>query len=240
MMIASLSILYRVSQNEKYLNAAVNSQKFMEKNVCDNVQFFTSWRDGKRSKKSFLDDYAFYISALVELYNSTLNKVYLEKAEQFCDEAVRRFADDIKGGFYLSELENTELFMNPKEVYDGAIPSGNSVMAYNFVRLYQLTENEKYREFAEKQIAFLSSQASDYPAGHCMFLIVKMMHENPPEHITVALKNDSDLQEIRRNIPFLANISVIKESKEYPLLNGQTTYYICKNHACLPPTNMLY
>ena len=129
--------------------------------------------------------------------------------------------------------------MNPKEVYDGAIPSGNSVMAYNFVRLYQLTENEKYREFAEKQIAFLSSQASDYPAGHCMFLIAKMMHENPPEHITVALKNDSDLQEIRRSIPLLANISVVKESKEYPLLNGQTTYYICKNHACFQPTNIL-
>ena len=129
--------------------------------------------------------------------------------------------------------------MNPKETYDGAIPSGNSVMAYNFVRLHQLTENEKYHELAEKQIAFLSSQASDYPAGHCMFLLAKMLHENPPEHITVALKNDSDSEKIKRNIPFLANISVVKESKEYPLLNEKTTYYICKNHACLPPTNIL-
>lgn len=208
--------------------------------MCDNVQLFTSWHDGKRSKNSFLDDYAYYIAALIELYNSTLDKAYLEKAEGFCDETVRRFADDLKDGFYLSESENTELFMNPKETHDGAIPSGNSVMAYNFVRLYQLTENEKYHELAEKQLEFLSSQASNYPAGYCMFLIAKMLHENPPEHITVALKNDSDLEKMKENIPFLANISVVKESKEYPLLNDETTYYVCKDHICLPPKNILH
>ena len=175
-----------------------------------------------------------------ELYNITLDSSYLEKAERFCDEAVRRFGDKNHGGFYLSESNHTELFMNPKEVYDGAISSGNSVMAYNFVRLYQLTENEKYHELAEKQIAFLSSQAIDYPAGHGMFLIAKMTYENPPKYITVVLNNDSDSEKIKRSIPFFANISVVKESQEYPVLNGKTTYYIYKNHACLPPTNVLY
>ena len=239
MMIAAFSMLYRISHNEKYLKAAVNAQKFIEKNLCNGMKLYTSWRNDTHSDIAFLDDYAFYVFALVEVYNSTLDRAYLEKAERFCDEVVKRFSDDLKGGFYLSESENTELFMNPKETYDGAIPSGNSVMAYNFVRLYQLTENEKYRGLAEKQLEFLSSQAGDYPAGHCMFLTAKMLHENPPEHITVALKNDSDSEKIKRNIPFLANISVVKESKEYPLLNEKTTYYICKNHACLPPTNIL-
>ncbi len=144
MMIAALSMLYRVSHNEKYLKAAVNAQKFIEKNLCNGTRLYTSWRDGKRSENSFLDDYVYYIAALIELYNSTLDSSYLEKAERFCDEAIRIFLDKKNGGFYLSESENTELFLNPKEVYDGAIPSGNSVMAYNFVRFYQLTENEKY------------------------------------------------------------------------------------------------
>ena len=237
MMIAALSMLYRISHNEKYLNAAVNTQKFIEKNLCDHTQLYTSWRDGKRSEKSFLDDYAYYIAALIELYNTILDGSYLEKAEQLCTEAVKRFYDYKNCGFYLSESANTELFMNPKETYDGAIPCGNSVMAYNFVRLYQLTENEKYHEFAEKQLEFLSSQANYYPAGHCMFLLAKMLHENPPEHIIVALKNHSDLEKVKENIPFLTNISMIQERNEYPLLNEKTTYYICKNHACLPPTN---
>ena len=240
MMIAALSMLYRVSRNEKYLNAVVNAQKFIEKNLSDGVQLYTSWRNGTHSDIAFLDDYAFYVTALIELYNSTLDKSYLEKSERFCDEAIRRFFDKKNGGFYLSESNYIELFMNPKEVYDGAIPSGNSVMAYNLVRLYQLTENEKYRELAEKQLEFLSSQASDYPAGHCMFLLAKLLYENPPEHITVALKNDSDLEKIGPQIPFLANILVTKEKAKYPLLNDKTTYYVCRNHACLQPKNILY
>ena len=240
MMITALSMLFRVLHNEKYLKAAARAQMFIENNMCDGVHLYTSWRDDKRSENCFLDDYAFYISALIELYNSTLDKAYLEKAEQFCNEAIKRFLDKNYGGFYLSESNHTELFMNPKEVYDGAIPSGNSVMTYNFVRLYQLTENEKYHELAEKQIAFLSSQADDYPAGHCMFLIAKMLYENPPEHITIALKNDSDFEKIKRNIPFFANILVTRENEQYPLLNDEITYYVCKDHVCLPPTNVLH
>lgn len=240
MMIAALSMLYRVSRNEKYLNAAVNAQKLIEKNLCDGTQLYTSWRNGTHSKIAFLDDYAFYVTALIELYNSTLNSNYLEKAEQFCREAIRHFFDKKNGGFYLSKSENIELFLNPKEVYDGAIPSGNSIVAYNFVRLYQLTENEKYRELAEKQIAFLSSQASDYPAGNCMFLTAKILHENPPEHITVALKNDSDSEKVKISVPFLANVFMTRENEKYPLLNDEITYYVCKDHICLPPTNILY
>ncbi len=239
LMIAALSMFYRVSRNEKYLNAVVNAQKFIEENMCDGVQLFTSWRDGKHSEKSFLDDYAFYIASLIELYNSTLDKIYLEKAERFCDEAVRQFEDCQRDGFYLCEASYTEIFMNPKETYDGAIPSGNSVMAYNFVRMFQLTENEKYRKLTEKQFEFLSVQAQDYPAGHSVFLLSKLLYENPPEHIVIAVKHKSDFQEIQKELPFLANVSVVLDSVDYPLKNDKVTYYVCKNHTCSPPTNIL-
>ena len=239
LMIAALSMFYRVSRNEKYLNAVVNAQKFIEENMCDGVQLFTSWRDGKHSEKSFLDDYAFYIASLIELYNSTLDKIYLEKAERFCDEAVRQFEDCQRVGFYLCEASYTEIFMNPKETYDGAIPSGNSVMAYNFVRMFQLTENEKYRKLTEKQFEFLSVQAQDYPAGNSVFLLSKLLYENPPEHIVIAVKHKSDFQEIQKELPFLANVSVVLDSVDYPLKNDKVTYYVCKNHTWSPPTNIL-
>ena len=166
MMISALSILYRISGNEKYLNAAKISQKFIENNLCKNKRIYTSFRNGNRSGKSFLDDYAYYISALTELYNSTLNKDYLNKAEFFCSEAVKLFADNKNGGFYLSEINNCELFINPKETFDGAVPSGNSIMAYNFVRLYQLTEKDIYRDLIERQNKFMSVSSRNYPAGH--------------------------------------------------------------------------
>ena len=238
-MITALSMLYRASRNKKYLKAAQKAQDFIGKSLCKGTQLYTSFRDGKHSDNGFLVDYAFYVTALIELYNSTLDYNYLEKAELFCRETVKRFADCENGGFYLSQADSTELFMNPKESYDGAIPSGNSVMAYNFVRLYQLTDKEEYKELAEKQIAFMSAQAQGYPAGYSMFLTAKLLCEAPPQHITIIIKNSSDLKEIRESLPFLANISIKCESKEFPLLNNKTTYYICKNHNCLPPTNTI-
>lgn len=238
MMIAAFAMLHRVSQNEKYLNAALRAQRFIEENMCAGLKLYTSWRGGIRSDGSVLDDYAFYIAALIELYNSTLDKIYLEKAENFCGETVKRFCDNKNGGFYLSSSDNAELFMNPKEIYDGAMPSGNSVMTYNLVRLYHLTERAEYSALAEKQLAFLASGAGNYPSGHCMFLIAKMMYDSPPEHITVSMKREDDLKEFMKRLPFLANIRVVSESGEFPLLNGKTTYYVCKGNSCLPPTNV--
>ena len=240
MMISALSMLYRVTRNKKYLNAAQKSQKFIENNMSEELRLYTSFRDGKRSKHAFLDDYAFYIAALIELYSSTLDKNYLKKAEKFCKETVRMFMDDNNGGFYLCESNSTELFINPKETYDGAIPSGNSVMAYNFVRLYQITEKEEYKELLEKQITFMSAKTQEYPSGNSMFLISLLMNENPIPHITIALKESADLNQIRENLPFIANVlAVTDNSIEYPLLNNQTTFYVCKNRNCLPPTNAI-
>lgn len=239
LMIAALSALYRASHNEKYFQAAKKAQDFIENNLCDDKQLYTSYRDGKWLNKAFLDDYVFYTAALIEMYNSTLDNMYLDKAQQLCDETIKQFADGENRGYYLNKAENSELFINPKETYDGALPSGNSVMAYNLVRLYQLTEKEKYRILAEKHIEFLSVQAQSYPAGHCMFLLAKLIYDNPPDHITVVLKDKTDLKRIKDHIPFFANISVVLESENYPLLNDKTTYYVCKNYSCLPPANII-
>lgn len=239
LMTSALSMLFRVSKKEEHLKAAQKSQEFIENNLCDDAQLYTSYRNGKRTESVVLDDYAFYIAALIELYNSTLDNLYLEKAERFCGEAVNRFYDEKDGGFYLCEINNNELFMNPKETYDGAIPSGNSVMAYNFVRLYQLTKKEKYNEFSQKHIKFMSSQAQNYSAGYSLFLLSELIRANPPKHITVVLKDKTDLYNVKENIPFLSNVSVVTASKEYQLINDMTTYYVCKNHSCLPPTNKL-
>ena len=230
-------MLFRASHKQKYLKAIKNAHNFIERNLCDGTRLFASYRDGKHSASAFLDDYAFYTSALIELYSTTLDNSYLDKAQQICCETVKHFSDFENGGFYLNKAEDNELFMNPKETYDGAIPSGNSVMAYNFARLYQITENDKYLNLFKMQFEFMSVHAQDYPAGHSMFLLAKLIHDNPPKHITAVLKNTADLQDIKDNIPFFTDISTVSESKEYPMINGMTTYYICENHSCLPPTN---
>ena len=237
MMIFAMAMLYRVTQNEKYLNAAQKSQEFIEKNMSDGLRLYTSFRDGKCSKNAFLDDYVFYVASLIELYNAALDKNYLEKAERFCKETIGLFFDDKNGGFYFSDPKNTELFINPKETYDGAIPSGNSVMAYNLVRLYGITEKDEYKELLEKQIIFMSAKANEYPAGNSMFLIAMLLSEDYIPHIRIVLKEKSDLNQIRGKLPFIANVSVETDNIKFPVLNNQTTFYVCKNYNCLPPTN---
>ena len=238
-MITAMSKLFRVTKNHKYLNLAKKSQEFIQSNMSGGLKLYTSFRNGKCSKNSFLDDYAFYITALIELYNSTLDKNYLEKAEKFCEETVRVFMDNENGGFYLSASKNTELFINPKETYDGAIPSGNSVMTYNFVRLYGITQSNKYKELLEKQMDFMSARTHEYPSGNSMFLIAKMIYEDDIPHITIVLKDHADLNKIIEKLPLLANVSVVEENIEYPLLNNKTTFYVCQNRNCLPPVNTL-
>ena len=232
MMIAAMSMLYRVSHYEKYLCAAENAQRFIEENMSDGEHIYTIFCDGKRSDTAFLEDYAYYIAALIEMYNSTLDNKYLMRAEELCAEAVKRFSDK-NGGFNM--CETTELFKNPKELYDGAVPSGNSIMAYDLIRLHQLTEKEEYRECAEKQLDFMSAQSQDYPSGHCMFLLAKLLNEAPPPRVIISAKGSPDIS----NLPFLANVTVVQADNKYPLLNERTTFYVCRGNTCLPPSNML-
>ncbi len=240
LMAAALSMLYRASGIKKYLDAAIVAVKFIEENLYNGSKLYTSFCNGKCSGSGFLDDYVFYTTALIEIYNSTLDKSFLDKACYFCDETVKRFADSANGGYFLSEPANNELFINPKETYDGALPCGNSVMAYNFARLYGLAQKDSYKMLAEKQLAFMMANAKDYPAGYSMSLIAGMIYENPPVHITVVLGNTTDKNNIKQKLPFLADINVVEAGGEYSLLNNKTTYYICKNHACLPPSNEIF
>ncbi len=239
MMITALAVLYRVTCSEKYLDAAEKALQFIENNLCKGLEVYTSFRDEKHSKHGFLDDYAFYITALLEMYNATLEKRFLERAECFCHETVQRFIDHENGGFYLCAADNDELFINPKETYDGAIPSGNSVMAYNLVRLYQLTDKSSYQALVQKQFHFMAAGAHGYPAGYCMFLTAVLMYENPPVHVTVVTNNHLKMTDLQKQLPLLANVSVVTESAEFPLLNGRTTFYICKDQMCLPPVTSL-
>lgn len=239
LMITAFAMLYRVSGQELYLRTAQNAQRFIEQNLSEGERLFASYREGKRSGHGFLDDYAFYIAALLELYHATLEDEYLEWAIRFCKEAEKKFTDRENGGYFMCEKESTELFMNPKETYDGALPGGNSVMAYNLVKLYQLTEKAEYDTLIKRQFAFMSSQAAGYPAGHSMFLLAKQLYENPPEHITIVLKNKEEREVLWGKLPLLANVMLVSESMKYPLLNEKTTYYVCKNHVCLPPSNEL-
>ena len=200
-----------------------------------------SYRKGNRSEKGFLDDYANEIFALLALYEATLDSAYLERAKQFCYKAVSDFWDKEQGGFFLYGAENEQLILRPKETYDGAVFSGNSAMAYNLVRLYLLTGEEQYRELAERQLDFLSTEAEQYPAAHAMFIVALSDYMDWPEKITIVLKENQKPANLSCKIPLDTVICILEEpTEEYPLKNDKTTFYVCRGRACQPPVNDIF
>ena len=240
LMIAAMCQLYRVTENAVYLQSAIQAQQFLEDKLYEGDILHVSYRMGQRSGIGFLDDYANVIFALLTLYEATLEEKYLERAKQLCSKAIENFYDDKQGGFYLYGTENEQLIFRPKETYDGAIFSGNSAMAYNLVRLYLMTGEKQYEALAEKQLRFLASEARAYPAGHTLFLVALSDYLYPPEKITVVVKEKAELKGLACRIPLQDVVyAVVGPTKDYPLKNGKTTFYICRGHACLPPVNSL-
>lgn len=181
--ICGLCILYQVSGKKEYLQAAKRTQEYIEGNLTDGNILYVSCRGGRGQVKGFLDEYACYTAALISLYDSGFQEMYLERAKEICNEAARQFADDRNGGYFLYGLENGRLITRPKEVYDNSLPSGNSVMAYCLVRLAEITGKEEYEEAAKRQLAFMSGAAEHYPAGCCMFLIAELLYMHPPKKV---------------------------------------------------------
>lgn len=234
LMISAFAMMYRVLGDTKYLNAAEKAFRFIEKELSENDTLYVSFRSGQHRSRGFLDDYAFYAFALIRLYEASFNQKYLDRAAELCKKAIKEFYDEENGGFYLYGNENEQLIMKPKETYDGAVPSGNSVMAYNLVMLSQLTNDKLFSETAEKQLGFMAGKAEDYPMGYCFFLLALSAYINPPLHIVCSL--------VGTHQPFPINsiVKVIDGGNDtYPIINNRTTYYVCNGRACMPPVNDL-
>lgn len=240
LMIAALCELYRISGNITYLTAAKNADRFIQKYLCDEDTLFVSYKDGKRGVRGFLDDYAAYIFAQFSLYGATLKSEYLEQSKYLCKKAISDFGDSSNGGFYLYSKKSESLILRPKETYDGAIPSGNSLMAWNLVRLSMLSSDKFFEDNAVKQLDFIFSDAQQYPAGYGMFLSAYLDFYNPPSKVTVVSDGHYNTESLPLELSSdTAVLFLEKPDLNYPLKNGKTTYYVCKNRTCFQAVNNL-
>ena len=236
LMIAALAGAYATFDEPRYLEAARAAVEFVDKNLSDDDVVFTSWRDGKRSKHGFLEDYAFYIFGLIELYRVTFDRAYLRRAEKLTKKCIEDFRDS-EGGFFLYGKNSEQLITCPKETYDGATPSGNSVMAYNLFMLARILRCETMQAYANEQFDYMLGQASAYPYGNCFFMYALTTLMHPPKEIVCVLKSADELGDAAKKLDKNAVVTIFEgENGEYKLKDGLTTYYICDNGRCLPPT----
>ena len=237
LMIAAMCVLYRTTREETYLAAAERADAFLKSRLMDRGVLCASYACGRRGTRGFLDDYAAFALAQLALYGATLKADYLRQAEALCSRVISDFSD-ADGGFYLTSADAERLLLRSKETYDGAMPSGNSLMAWNLARLYEITQKESWRQAAEKQLAFLDAAASDYPAWYAMGMLSHLAYDDPTV-LTAAVAQDSDLHVLPFVLPLHAAIRLQAPTEEYPLLDGRTAYYLCSGHSCLPPVNQV-
>ena len=237
LMIAALCRLYRCSRDHRYLEAAKKAQGFIENSLFSQDTLYVSFRDGKLGEHGFLDDYAGYIFALLSLYDATLEETFLRRAMQLTRETVTQYYDSEHGGLYLSGRDNETLLFRPKECYDGALPSGNSLITYVLVRLNALLPDYSTENILNKQLAYMAGEAEQYPAGFSMFLMALSDFLEPSLLVTV-VSNGEDLSDLPFVLPSDAIVKVLERPlQEYKLLNNETTFYVCRKCSCLPPMN---
>ena len=252
LMITAFAKAYKAFGDDKYLHAAENALRFIKNFLTDdNNRICVRFRDGKVLKNSTIDDYAFYVWALIEMYEATFETHYLKRAIKFNEKMIRMFWDDENSGFYMTCKESERLIYRPKEVYDGAIPSGNSVASLNLIRLARMTGNSELEELSYRQIEFLSGFIADYPAGYS-FALISLIYElySSKEIICIAKERD-DIKSFQKliNKNFFVNTSMLAVYKNemgefsedvefikgYDLKDDKTTYYICENKECSLP-----
>ena len=255
LMISAMARAATALHNERWGPATQKAMDFILLNLVDgDGKLLKRYRRGKAGIQATIEDYAFVIWGLIETYELTFDVKYLKSAVQFSDDQIEHFWDTENGGFYFTTDESVPVLVRMKDVYDGAIPSGNSVSAMNFLRLARILSRPEYERIAEQIFHAFSNQINRNSAGFSQMLKAINFSKGPAYEILIAgeqshPKTSELIEGIRKQ--FLPNSVVILVSSQDDELkswlphlqnyrerdNGEPLVYVCQNFACKLPTS---
>lgn len=254
LMIAALARAGLMLDEPRYLEAAGRAAGFIGKHLKDgNGRLLARWREGEAAHPGKLEDYAFYIWGLLELYGADFRMDYLEEAHTLAGLLLELFFDREQGGFYPYAKDGEQLITRTKEAYDGAMPSGNAAAALVLSRLARLTGEARWREAADLQLSWLAGAVRGYPAGHSVALLTLLeelwptaelvcaaertppelaafLREKPRPSLTVLVKTPADEARLAALAPFTA---------AYPIPAAGARYFLCRGKACASPVETI-
>ncbi len=254
LMLESFAEAAAVLGREDYRAVAERNAEFILGTLKTDVllHFF---KDGQAKHVGFLDDYAFYASGLVTLYETTGHVRWLKEALSLTEKMLAEFWDDADGGFFYTGESGEQLIVRSKDFFDNATPSGNSVAAEVLLRLSVLTGNESYRRKAVSVIRLVHESVARYPSAFGYTLgAIDFYFSTPKEIVVVSPRGAADeARALTREIwsRYLPN-KVVVQSEEgveeetielVPLLRerraegGRATAYVCENYSCRLPVS---
>ncbi len=258
LMISSLAFGSRVLNEPRYAQAARRAADFILRTlVRKEGRLLHRYRDSEAAIPAHLEDYAFLIQGLTDLYEATFEVRYLAEAKRLTEEMIRLFWDEASGGFFLTGTDAEVLLVRQKEVYDGAIPSGNSVAALDLLRMGRFTGNAGWEEKAGRLVEYFSGALQQNPSAYPQLLIALDFLLGPSSEIVLAAgAEDPTLPEFTRELfrRFIPNRIVVFHSdgpedraveQVVPFVKGQSaqsgkaTAYVCRNYTCSLPSTSL-
>ena len=201
-MIAALSKAAQVFENNNYVEIAEKALNFILKNMMKKSgELLHRYRKHDVKISGYADDYSFLILGLIELYQATFNPKYLQISLDLNDYLINHFWDKKNGGLFFTSDTNEKLLTRTKDVYDGAIPSANSVTFFNLIRLARITGNTDPENKALKLSKAFSDQVNKMPSSYTQMMAGVDFAIGPSfEIIIVGDKDNKDIQKIIQNI----------------------------------------
>ncbi len=257
LMITALARAGAALDEPRYVAAADEAARFIAtKMTAPDGRLIRSYRAGLAKGAAFLEDYAFYGNARVDLYEATFDAEHLRAAVRMADAILADFADVKEGGFFFTAADHESLIVRLKDPYDNATPSGNSVAVALLLRLSRLCDREDYRRAAEGTLRLYADIAARAPGAFPELLIALSAHLSPSREIAIVGAPGADdtramLRAVRERflpgtvVAFLDPAAAASDAaalqKLMPLLEGKTaiggraTAYVCENYACAAP-----
>ena len=170
LMISAFSRAGSALPDTVYIDSAIHAAVFVLENLHGNGKLKRYYRNGRAEGRGFLEDYAFMTAALIDLYEATSDRSWLDKASELADGMIRDFYDEEEGGFFLAPKDAASPAGRTKPAYDGVLPSGNSAATSALFRLAALLEDERYKSVADKTLDYFSGGIARSPLSMCSMM----------------------------------------------------------------------
>jgi uncharacterized protein YyaL (SSP411 family) len=250
LMISAFAKAAELFDDAGYRDVAVAAVGFVERELQrGDRRLLSTWKDGVAKLNGYLDDYAFFTAALLDVFETVQDRRYLSAALRLMESTLAHFWDDAAGGFFFTSDDHEALIVRSKPSFDGSIPSGNSVAAMNLLRLYHYTGDDALRARAEAVLRLFAEPMRSQPFGFSNLIAAVDFHADGPREIVVvgeaaAPQTASLLARIRS--AYVPNRTLVvldpnDRSPRPPLLegkgqvDGRPTVYVCRRMTCSPP-----
>lgn len=253
LMISALAHAGTVLGKPEMIQSAEKAWIFIEQNLISDGRLLHRYRNGDAAITAMADDYTFLISGLISLHQATLKADYLLKAIELQQEMDNLFLDDENGGYFFTSESGEQILGRQKEIYDGALPSSNSITAKNLLRLFNITGNTGYKDQLKRLFLAFSAQLNDAPQAYTAAFETYLTLQSPSTEIVITANDEDDnvtnlLQTAREfaseNTVYLLitnnNKKEIHAAASYTQLypiTDQPAVYVCSDFKCEAPVH---